>query len=138
MFIAALRFHTVQDSMRSSVSCPNHPPSQTENEMRLLAIGFALALIPAAANAQQSSNVAAKGPTIQSAAVGFQVKETKVDASTKVNAAPTRPRAGQDVALMVVGVGAMIVGALVGDTAGTIIIIGGAAMALFGLYHYLE
>ena len=49
-----------------------------------------------------------------------------------------RPHAGQDVALMVVGVGAMIVGALVGETAGTIIIIGGAAMALFGLYHYLE
>jgi hypothetical protein len=32
----------------------------------------------------------------------------------------------------------MIVGALVGDTAGTIILIGGAGMALFGLYHYLE
>jgi hypothetical protein len=34
-------------------------------------------------------------------------------------------------------VGAMIVGALVEDTAGTIIIIGGAGMALYGLYHYL-
>jgi len=106
--------------------------------MRFLAIGFALAVIPAALNAQQSANVAAKGPTIQSAAVGFQVKEPKVDASTKVSAAPSHPRAGQDVALMVVGVGAMIVGALVSGTAGTIIIIGGAAMALFGLYHYLE
>jgi hypothetical protein len=112
--------------------------------MRFLAIGFALALIPAASHAQQSgntpqsANVASKGPTIQSASVGFRAKETKVDASTKVNTAPSRPRAGQDVALMVVGVGAMIVGALVGDTAGTIIIIGGAAMALFGLYHYLE
>ncbi len=106
--------------------------------MRFLGIGFALALIPAAIGAQQSANVAQKGPTIQSAAVGFHVKEVKVDASTKATAAPTRPRAGQDVALMVVGVGAMIVGALVGDTAGTIIIIGGAAMALFGLYHYLE
>jgi hypothetical protein len=39
---------------------------------------------------------------------------------------------------MAVGVGAMIVGAIVGDTPGTIIVIGGAAMALFGLYHYLE
>ncbi|HZE08648.1 MAG TPA: hypothetical protein VE110_07800 [Gemmatimonadaceae bacterium] len=45
---------------------------------------------------------------------------------------------GQDVALMAVGVGAMIAGALIGDTPGTIILIGGAAMALFGLYHYLE
>ena len=40
--------------------------------------------------------------------------------------------------MMAVGVGAMIVGAIVGETAGTIIIIGGAAVALYGLYHYLE
>lgn len=39
---------------------------------------------------------------------------------------------------MVVGVGAMIAGALITGTAGTIIIIGGAAMALYGLYNYLE
>jgi hypothetical protein len=39
---------------------------------------------------------------------------------------------------MAVGVGAMIAGALIGKTPGTIIVIGGAAMALFGLYHYLE
>ncbi len=107
--------------------------------MRFLAISFcALALIPVASNAQQAAQTSLKGPTIQSAAVGFRVAEAKVNASTKVTAAPTRPHAGQDIALMVVGVGAMIVGALVGNTAGTIIIIGGAAMALFGLYHYLE
>jgi hypothetical protein len=109
--------------------------------MRFLAISFcAIALMPAAANAQQQSKqISAKGPTLQSAAVGFRVAETKVDASTKVTAAPiVRRHQGQDVALMAVGVGAMIAGALIGDTAGTIIIIGGAGMALFGLYHYLE
>jgi hypothetical protein len=116
--------------------------------MRFLAISFcALAVIPAASNAQQSSAASSaqpaaqlsKGPTIQSAAVGFRVESAKVKASTKVTAAPQRPRAGQDVALMVVGVGVMIVGALVeNNTASTIIIIGGAAMALYGLYHYLE
>lgn len=107
--------------------------------MRFLAISFfALAMVPAASNAQQSAQPAPKGPTLQSAAVGFRVNEAKVDASTKVTAAPIRRNAGQDVALMVVGVGAMIAGALIGGTAGTIIIIGGAGMALFGLYHYLE
>jgi hypothetical protein len=108
--------------------------------MRFLAISFcALAVMPAASNAQQSKQLSTKGPTLQSAAVGFRVKEAKVDASTKVTAAPVvRRNQGQDVALMVVGVGAMIAGALIGDTAGTIIIIGGAGMALFGLYHYLE
>jgi hypothetical protein len=107
--------------------------------MRFFAIGLcALAFIPAAAGAQQSSDVP-KGPTLQAAAVGFRQNESRVNASTKLTAAPViRRHAGQDVALMAVGVGAMIVGAVVGETAGTIILIGGAAMALFGLYHYLE
>ena len=108
--------------------------------MRFLAISFcALALIPAASDAQQSATLQPKGPTVQAAAVGFRVNQAKVDASTKVTAAPlVRRHQGQDVAFMVVGVGAMIAGALIGDTPGTIILIGGAAMALIGLYHYLE
>jgi cytochrome c biogenesis protein CcdA len=107
--------------------------------MRFLAISFcALALLPAASGAQQSAQNSVKGPTLQAASVGFHLNDAKVDASTKVTAAPIRRHEGQDVALMVVGVGAMIVGALVHDTAGTIIMIGGAAVALYGLYQYLE
>jgi hypothetical protein len=109
-------------------------------EMRFLAIGLcALAMLPATSRAQQSSRLAAKGPTVQAAAVGFRTSDAKVDATTKSTAAPIVSRhQGQDVALMAVGVGAMIAGGLIGDTPGTIILIGGAAMALFGLYHYLE
>ena len=107
--------------------------------MRFLAISFcALALLPAATNAQHPTQIAAKGPTVQAASVGFRANEVKVDASTKVTAAPIDRHQGQDVALMTVGVGAMIVGAIVGHEAGTIILIGGAAVALYGLYHYLE
>jgi hypothetical protein len=124
------------------------PPALTENDMRFLAISLcALAILPATSGAQQvpatsgAQQVAQNsvGPTLQAASVGFRVNEAKVDASTKVTAAPiVRRHQGQDVALMAVGVGAMIAGALVGGTAGTIIVIGGAGMALFGLYHYLE
>lgn len=107
--------------------------------MRFLAISFcALAILPAASHAQHVAQNSVKGPTVQSASIGFRVSETKVDASTKVNAVSVRPHQGQDVALMVVGVGTMIVGAIVQHEAGTIIVIGGAAMALYGLYHYLE
>lgn len=107
--------------------------------MRFLALSLCvLAVVPATSLAQQPVAAAPKGPTLQAAAAGFHVSTARVDASTKSTAAPIRRGAGQDVALMVVGVGAMIVGALVGDTAGTIIIIGGAGMALYGLYHYLE
>jgi hypothetical protein len=108
--------------------------------MRFLAITmFALAALPVSSNAQQPSQLAPSGPTIQAASAGFHVSAMKVDGSTKSTAAPLVPRhQGQDVALMAVGVGAMIAGALIGGTAGTIIVIGGAAMGLFGLYHYLE
>ena len=108
--------------------------------MRFLAISlFALAVLPATSSAQQSAALKPQGPTIQAAAVGFRVNEAKVDATTKVSStALVQRHQGQDVALMAVGVGAMIAGALIGDTAGTIIIIGGAGMALYGLYHYLE
>lgn len=107
--------------------------------MRFLAISIcALCFIPAASQAQRVLNSKA-GPTLSAAAVGFRVPGGKVDASTKITAAPLVARhQGQDVALMAVGVGAMIAGALIGDTPGTIILIGGAGMALFGLYHYLE
>jgi len=108
--------------------------------MRLLAISLcAIAVLPAVSSGQQSAKLAPQGPTVQAAAVGFRVAASKVDASTKTTASPIVSRhQGQDVALMAVGVGAMIAGALIGSTAGTIIIIGGAGMALFGLYHYLE
>jgi hypothetical protein len=108
--------------------------------MRVLAISLcAIALLPAASRAQQSAQLAPQGPTIQAAAVGFRANDAKADATTKMTSALAVQRhQGQDVALMAVGVGAMIAGALIAGTAGTIIIIGGAAMALFGLYHYLE
>lgn len=93
------------------------------------------AVTPASAGGA-SGETAAAGPTIESAAVGFRLT---VDKNESQEAAQIFRRGqGQDVALMVVGVGAMIVGAIIGDTAGTVILIGGAAMALFGLYNYLE
>ena len=108
--------------------------------MRFLAISLcALAILPAASGAQQSAQLAPQGPTIQAAAVGFRVNEAKVDASKNMTSAPVVARhAGQDVALMVVGGAAIIVGAIIGSTAGTIVMIGGAAAFLLGLFHYLE
>ncbi len=129
--------------------------------MRTIAIGFcALALSAGAALAQQSVQspavspltessvaipttpspaspaVAAAGPTIESAVAGIRVSADKN--ASLAPAAQIRRGQGKDVALMVVGVGAMVVGAIVGGDAGTVILIGGAAMALFGLYNYLE
>jgi hypothetical protein len=124
----------------ASISITRVSRLQMENEMRFLAIGLcALAILPVASQAQRSAQLAPRGPTVQAASVGFRTSAAKADAATKDAAAPIVARhQGQDVALMAVGVGAMIAGALIKGTAGTIIVIGGAGMALFGLYHYLE
>ncbi len=45
---------------------------------------------------------------------------------------------GQAQALMVVGGAALIVGAIIGDDPGTIIMVGGAIVGLYGLYQYLQ
>jgi hypothetical protein len=45
---------------------------------------------------------------------------------------------GQSQALMVVGGAALIVGAIIGDDPGTVIMVGGAIVGLYGLYQYLQ
>ena len=45
---------------------------------------------------------------------------------------------GQDEAMMVVGVAALITGAIIGGTPGTIVMVGGAVVGLIGLYNYLQ
>jgi len=44
----------------------------------------------------------------------------------------------QSQALMIVGGAAILVGAIVGDTAGTVFMVGGAVVGLYGLYKYLQ
>jgi hypothetical protein len=46
--------------------------------------------------------------------------------------------AGANVAMMGVGLAAIVVGSLVGGDGGTIIAIGGGVIGLFGLYRYLR
>jgi hypothetical protein len=64
-------------------------------------------------------------------------------AVSRQSAAPAmiaRQRAGlgQPMAMMVVGGAALLAGAIIGDTPGTIIMIGGAVIGLIGLYEYLQ
>jgi hypothetical protein len=50
----------------------------------------------------------------------------------------TRANLGQSRAMMVVGVAALIAGAIIGGDPGTIIMVGGAVIGLYGLYQYLQ
>lgn len=74
------------------------------------------------------------GPTFAALTVGVR---NVVPATTQ---APARGSAGlgQNEALMIVGGAAILVGAIVGDTAGDFFMIGGAVVGLYGLYKYLQ
>lgn len=53
-------------------------------------------------------------------------------------AAPSHANVGTSQALMIVGVAGLIVGAIIGGTPGTIIMVAGALLGLKGLYDYLQ
>ena len=55
-----------------------------------------------------------------------------------VNAAAANAHLGQSRALMIVGGAALIAGAIIGGDPGTIIMVGGAVIGLYGLYQYLQ
>jgi len=68
---------------------------------------------------------------------GVHLRETKrPDQPTMLP--PQHANLGQARAMMVVGVAALIAGAIIGDTPGTIVMVGGAVIGLIGLYDYLQ
>jgi hypothetical protein len=74
------------------------------------------------------------GPARDALTAGVRVS---VPAGT---AQPMAASAGlsQSQALMIVGGAAILVGAIVGDTAGDVFMVGGAVVGLYGLYKYLQ
>jgi hypothetical protein len=77
---------------------------------------------------------AAPGPTMQASMAGVR---TPNDA-----AAPLSPvavdRVGRNPALMIVGGAALVIGAIIGGDAGTIVMVGGAVTGLIGLWSFLR
>ena len=97
--------------------------------------------VPAPAAEPQAPTVA--GPTLASASVAVRAASVEpqrlATTATPSNALPAaRGGQGQPKTLMIVGGAAFLAGALIGDTAGTAIMIGGAGVGLYGLYLYLQ
>jgi len=81
---------------------------------------------------------ATTGPTTESAVVGIRpVASSDAAASTQRRSA-RRSGTSRDVVLMVVGGATMVAGAIIGGDAGTIFMVGGAVIGLWGLYNYLQ
>ncbi len=90
------------------------------------------------ANATQPTVVPA-GPTLDRAAVGVRpLTQQPASLDAAESAMQSRLGLGQARALMIVGFAAVIIGLMVDDDAGTLIAITGAAVGLYGLYHYLK
>ena len=100
-------------------------------------------VVPVAAEEPQHA-AAAVGPTVASASVAVRAtdvepQQQRAATSEPTNALPAaRHSQGQPKTLMIVGGAAFLAGALIGDTAGTAIMIGGAGVGLYGLYLYLQ
>jgi hypothetical protein len=76
-----------------------------------------------------------RGPTMASARVASHAITSARGDAPAVFQNRRAPR--NSVALMIVGGAALVVGAVIGDDAGTLVMLGGAAVGLYGLYLFL-
>ena len=92
------------------------------------------AVAQAPAKAPTAQRVSA-GPTVSASVVGIRRAETEKKVAP---AADTHMGAGRNIALMVVGGAALIIGAVIGGTPGVLIAVAGAAIGLYGLYNFVQ
>ncbi len=88
---------------------------------------------PAAASANSAHSA---GPTIAANTAG--IRAPTATRALNARAADSHMGAGQNVALMVVGGAAIIIGAIIGETAGLLIAVAGAVIGLYGLFHFIQ
>ena len=79
------------------------------------------------------------GPTMDAAGVGARPYAAAHSADDEALASMRRrSQVSHSEALMIVGGAAFVAGALIGGDAGTIVMVGGAGVGLYGLYLYLQ
>lgn len=105
-------------------------------------ITLGAARLSAQAPASNDSNTVVPIPTAAAGApmTGLRagVHSAETPRAAHPNAAATQAHLGQARAMIVVGAAALIAGAIIGGDPGTIIMVGGAVIGLYGLYQYLQ
>lgn len=86
-------------------------------------------------SASSAGTAIARGPSIASARVASHAISTKPHGLPPVIQNKKSNR--NAVAMMIVGGAALLVGAVIGDDAGTLVMVGGAGIGLYGLYLFL-
>lgn len=94
----------------------------------------AAALGVATAAPMDSVTPAPRGPSIASARVASHVVSAPRGAPPVIQNRTSNRNA---VALMIVGGAALVIGAVIGNDAGTLVMLGGAGIGLYGLYLFL-
>jgi hypothetical protein len=94
----------------------------------------AVAAQPAPNRPAVETLTAARGPSVASARVASHAITTPRGAPPVIQNRTSNRNA---VALMIVGGAALVVGAVIGDDAGTLVMLGGAGIGLYGLYLFL-
>ena len=119
------------------------------SRVALLPLGALLLTLPAApARGQATTDSSASttpafaharavGPTMEALTVAAHRPSTPVD-MREVAFQRRNAGLGQAQAMMIVGGAAILVGAIIGDDPGTVLMVGGAVVGLYGLYKYLQ
>jgi len=111
-------------------------PLAAQSAGQLLDSLTAVATAPASDTASASADTSvARGPSIASARVASHAVSTKSHAAPPV--IQNRSSNRNAVALMIVGGAALVVGAVISGDAGTLVMLGGAGIGLYGLYLFL-
>jgi hypothetical protein len=117
-------------------------PAFAQDIARLSTPSLASLSVPDSSQAAPDSSSQVR--TDFSAAAGASVTGLRAGVHSRETARPNQPyvvtsqHMGQDKAMMVVGVAALVAGAIIGGTPGTIVMVGGAVVGLMGLYNYLQ
>ncbi len=90
-----------------------------------------------AAAPAQTAQTPPAGPTMDRAAAGIRMTRN-ADAPHQVDPLPRREPTNQSKAMMIVGGAGLLAGAIINNDAGTIVMLGGAGLGLWGLWKYLE
>jgi len=135
---------TCQDTAHWLIFHAESPHKETDLNKRIIAsiaaAVFAVASPPLTAVAQAPAKAptaqrVSAGPTVSASVVGIRRAETEKKVAP---AADTHMGAGRNIALMVVGGAALIIGAVIGGTPGVLIAVAGAAIGLYGLYNFVQ
>ena len=92
-------------------------------------------VLPTWSDTVPAANAGAGGPTRAAARVGAQAEAAT---TAEAPALFQGGRTSRGVPLMIVGGAALLLGAIIGGDPGTIVMVGGAGIGLYGLYLFLQ